>query len=538
MYTFISSPFQIRSSPMLCAGLSLLLASCGGGSGTDAASGTSNPPDQLSAVITTSATTNLALHKTVSASSVESASLPASAAVDGNATTRWSSQWNAAPQWLTVDLGAATSVNHVVLSWENSYAKSFQIQTSTDGVTWQTVFNTTAGTGGTQDIKFSAVNARYVKMYATLRAFQWGYSLYEFMVYNDASATPVPTPTPVPVPAGTRDPMKWPFAATSIWNMPIGSGAVYAPANLSASFGSGGGLPQIDDEQIILKPTSPLTAINYSSAGWTGANRCAATGGLLVSVPMPASYVVPNGSSNSSGTFLAADARTLIQTQPLARCSAGGPATSLVTFAAVDIYGDGIKGSHGGSGMSAIGGSIRIGELRPGSQGPKHALKVNVYAKQALYQCKTSADCFRWPAVTADSYAVGFYGTNGGNANTAMKMGALLAIPASKDLSTLGLETAPGKQLAWTLQNYGAYIVDDTWGPNFAINAESGPDGSMRSQFQADWGYSIEMWGSATTPWARDIQRLILAVSVVNNNSPSTIGGGGTPRQPIAPAFQ
>jgi len=29
-----------------------------------------------------------------------------------------------------------------------------------------------------------------------------------------------------------RDALLWPFAATSIWNMPIGSGAVYKAANL------------------------------------------------------------------------------------------------------------------------------------------------------------------------------------------------------------------------------------------------------------------------------------------------------------------
>lgn len=296
-------------------------------------------------------------------------------------------------------------------------------------------------------------------------------------------------------------------------------------------------MPQIDDERIVLKPNAPLTAINYSSVGWSGGNRCSATGGLLVNVPIPNDYVNPNNIDNSSAAFLLADGRTIVQTQPLARCTAGGPATALVTFPKVDIYGDGIQGAHGGSGLSALGGSIRVGELRPGSQGPRHALKVNVYAKQALYQCTTKANCFRWPAVQADGYAVGHYGTNGNNSNTAMKMGALLAIPPSKDLSTLGLETEPGKQLAWTMQNYGAYIVDDTWGPNFAFNAESGADGSLRTQFKADWGFDFEQWGVGKTAWSRDIQRLIQAVYVVDNNSPTSIGGGGTPRQPLAPAL-
>jgi hypothetical protein len=37
------------------------------------------------------------------------------------------------------------------------------------------------------------------------------------------------------------------------------------------------------------------------------------------------------------------------------------------------------------------------------------------------------------------------------------------------------------------------------------------------------------------TPWRRDMQKLVQALYVVNNNTPTTIGGGGTPRQPLAP---
>jgi hypothetical protein len=188
--------------------------------------------------------------------------------------------------------------------------------------------------------------------------------------------------------------------------------------------------------------------------------------------------------------------------------------------------------------MSAIGGSIRVGELRPGQQGPKHALKANVYAKQAIFRCTSWNNCYRWPANAADSYAVGFYGTNGNNQNSAMKMGVLLAIPASVDLAKLGLETEPAKQLAWTMQNYGAYIVDDTYGPAFALNAENGPDGSVRQQFKADWGFDLEQRVINNTSWTRDMQRLVKALHVVNNNSADSIGGGGTPRQPLAPAFR
>jgi len=344
-----------------------------------------------------------------------------------------------------------------------------------------------------------------------------------------------------PAPVGSRNPLKQPFATNSIWNMPIGSGAIYKPANLSKTPGSNvwAGMPGMDEEQIILTPTAPLTAINYSNVAWSGGNRCAATGGLIVSVPMPSSYIIPNSNENSSAVFLMPDARTLIHAQPVARCMAGGPATALLRFNPVDLYGDGRAGSHGGSGLSAIGGSIRMGELRPGQVGPKHTLKVNVYAKEALFRCSQRSDCFRWPALTSDSYAVGFYGTANNNSNADMKMGALLAIPASVNIGNLGLETAPAKQLAWTLQNYGAYIVDDTYAAGFAINIEAGPSGSKATEFQNDYGFAFEkkVNDSSSSPWVRDMQRLVVALQVVSNNSATSIGGGGTPRQPLAPAI-
>ena len=349
-------------------------------------------------------------------------------------------------------------------------------------------------------------------------------------------AKPTAAPSVIATPA-TRDPLKWPFASDSIWNMPIGSGAVYVPANLEASKNSSG-MPQVDDEHIVLRPTAPLTVIHASSVGWSGGDRCSAKGRVLANVPMPTNYVVPNNIDNGSSAFLAADGRTIIQSQPLARCSAGGPATSLLTFPSVDIYGDGIQGSHGGSGMSSIGGSIRVGELRPGQQGPRHALKVNVDSRKVLYPCKIFDDCFRWPAVTADETAIGYYGSMTASPNSAMKMGSLLAIPAWVKLAGLGMETEPGKQLAWTLQNYGAYIVDTTGGSSLALNAENGPDGSLRTQFQADYGYPLEIWKAGSTAWSRDVQRVIQALQVVDNNSQDRIGGGGALRQPLAPPFR
>ena len=126
-------------------------------------------------------TANLALGKTATASSTENASFPAANAVDGNTGTRWSSAFSD-PQWLEVNLGTSQAICQVTLNWEAAYATAFQIQVSTDGTTWATIYSTTTGTGGTQTLPVSGTG-RYIRMYGTTRATQYGYSLWEFGVF-------------------------------------------------------------------------------------------------------------------------------------------------------------------------------------------------------------------------------------------------------------------------------------------------------------------------------------------------------------------
>jgi hypothetical protein len=38
-----------------------------------------------------------------------------------------------------------------------------------------------------------------------------------------------------------------------------------------------------------------------------------------------------------------------------------------------------------------------------------------------------------------------------------------------------------------------------------------------------------------TGTFASDVARIVAALAVVDNNAPSTVGGGGTPLQPLAP---
>ncbi|WP_315096137.1 discoidin domain-containing protein [uncultured Cellulomonas sp.] len=134
---------------------------------------------------------NVAQGKTATASTTENGGTPASAAVDGNLGTRWSSTF-ADPQWWQVDLGSAQSICKVTLRWEGAYGKAFRVQTSSTGTTWATAATVTNGTGGVQTIDVAAT-ARYVRLDLTTRGTGYGYSLWEVQISTGSTTTdPIP----------------------------------------------------------------------------------------------------------------------------------------------------------------------------------------------------------------------------------------------------------------------------------------------------------------------------------------------------------
>jgi beta-glucosidase len=151
----------------------------GGGGGT----GGSGPTEYCG-------TQDLALDQPTTASSTQDATdYPAPDATDGDPGTRWSSA-SSDPQWLEVDLGAQQQICGVGILWEAAYATAFSIQVSNDNSTWTTIYSTTTGTGGNQTFPVS-VTARYIRMYGTVRATQFGYSIFEFDVYGLTTTAPV-----------------------------------------------------------------------------------------------------------------------------------------------------------------------------------------------------------------------------------------------------------------------------------------------------------------------------------------------------------
>ncbi|MEU5879536.1 discoidin domain-containing protein [Spirillospora sp. NPDC047279] len=145
---------------------------------------TANAVPPMAANAAACGTTDVALNRPATASSTEGGAFSASAAVDGNAGTRWSSAFGD-PQWIQVDLGGSRQICQVTLAWEAAYGRSFQIQVSDNASAWTNVHSTTTGTGGTQTLSVTGTG-RYVRMYGTARATAYGYSLWSFSVYAES----------------------------------------------------------------------------------------------------------------------------------------------------------------------------------------------------------------------------------------------------------------------------------------------------------------------------------------------------------------
>jgi hypothetical protein len=349
------------------------------------------------------------------------------------------------------------------------------------------------------------------------------------------STTPIDPTTPTnptnpttPTTPTTRDPYLWPFAQDSIWNMPIGANARYVPAGITSK-----GLQTDIDWLIVTRASDPTVPTYMPGEFWP--NRCKGTtpqqqaqwnpqAGAPFHVPVDTMIPEPDKAwnPNSSSAFLKPDGKTLVSFNATARCTPGGPLYG-VWFGEQDLYGNGIDGGHGGSGMSSIGGSIRPGELL-NDEPIRHALKLNIGGDFMYYNASTPTPGYRWPARLADSYApTGYKGRN-----PSLEMGALLAIPPNVTAEQLGLQTKVGRKLFAAMQNYGAYVVDDSGGSNLLCVEQTAYE-----EYRAATGRTID----DDTSLDGDMSKLMAAVHVVDNNSASSVGGGGTPRAPLAPAF-
>jgi hypothetical protein len=353
-----------------------------------------------------------------------------------------------------------------------------------------------------------------------------------------------------------RDWRFWPFSRTSPWNQPLGSGARYAYVPSLASISAGLNYSGAWTSSIVIaSDTDPSAPILFNTptgaqSNWTfltnGGKTCGNTpakDSRLKSTasktpPFPANYystlAVPNtnvwllpsnyqpASLNYTstahlppGACPSPDSDALmavfqpngvvLDTYNTIVTSDGVIVTSMASY--VDAKGDGTGASNGrrASMIPSFAGLIRNGEISTGHI--PHALAAMV-PQNMLHASAV------WPAAAFDRSS---------NYTGTLPMGSLLAIPATVDLSQLGL-SPQGLAIAHAAQDYGVYIVDSDR-DGFTLLAELN-DPEIR------WEAT-----PTTPPWWRDVQIIVNHLQWVVNNSSFAPGGGGTPRAPLAPDF-
>jgi hypothetical protein len=192
-------------------------ATAGGPYTVKAASGSVN--GTANATVTTTVTLTRLTIATATASSVENGGTPVSGAIDGNATTRWASEFTD-NEWITFDLGSPGTVKVVVLVWETASGKTYKIQGSNDaafGTSTDLYSYTAAACGAKTDslVLTTTGSFRYVRMLGQTRCTGYGYSIYEARIYGSSAPLSAP-PTIATAAAASPNPVTGTTATLSV----------------------------------------------------------------------------------------------------------------------------------------------------------------------------------------------------------------------------------------------------------------------------------------------------------------------------------
>ncbi|GAB5410798.1 MAG: hypothetical protein BalsKO_31630 [Balneolaceae bacterium] len=328
-----------------------------------------------------------------------------------------------------------------------------------------------------------------------------------------------------------RDPWLRPFTQESIWNMPIGEGAVYKPVNFEAASNVG-----VDIQHLLITSTSDPERVVLSSPGF-GTGRCSGSIDLGFSIRVPDNWIVPDAGNspygntpNSNFAILLPNGEDVFEGSVIARCESGGP-IHLPEWMKYEnnrkissLKSNGLEGGgQGASGMSALGGTIRLGELI-NDEPIRHAIKINPWAEKIVHYSEEYPG-WKWPAISADNYASSLYNKN---ADSDILMGSLFAIPPEATIESTGITTKAAQKLFFALQNYGVYFTEDAAWDTWDIIVER----NVELEFEQEYGFSMN-----SDIWKSELNMLMQSLYVITNNSPASIGGGGTPREPLAPDF-
>lgn len=130
---------------------------------------------------------SVAQDKQAEASTTEAAGLEPEKALDGAPATRWASEVRETA-WFQVDLGNPQTFDTIRIDWEYARADQYLLTVSDDKQNWRPLNVGNNGVvkaaDGKNTLVFPATTARYIKFDGLNRATFYGYSFYEFGVYD------------------------------------------------------------------------------------------------------------------------------------------------------------------------------------------------------------------------------------------------------------------------------------------------------------------------------------------------------------------
>ncbi|MFD3806676.1 discoidin domain-containing protein [Streptomyces sp. NPDC058619] len=264
---------------------------------------------------------NLALGKTLTASSNTQAYVPANAN-DGNTASYWESVNNALPQWIQADLGSSVRVDRVVLRLPEGWGartQTLKIQGSANGsdftdLTASKAYDFAPAGGNAVSVTFDAATTRYLRVLISLNSVQPGGQLSELEIYGpqtgDTLAPSAPSGLALSEPATGQVKLTW---QASTDNVGVTGYEVYANNHLRTSVA--GGVTTFTDTQpgsaTVTYFVRAKDAAGNRSGDSNSVTRNGAGGGgsnLAVGKPIAGSSVIhtfaaENANDNSTATY-------------------------------------------------------------------------------------------------------------------------------------------------------------------------------------------------------------------------------------------
>ena len=192
-----------------------------------------------------SANTNVAAGRPADSSGVSQDYVPSRAA-DGNANapSYWESANNAFPQWLQIDLGAATAINRIVLklppAWE-ARTQTLAVQGSNTGTGTFTTIVAAAGypfnpaNSNIVELNFNTVTTRYVRLNFTANTAWPAGQISEFEIYSASASVATLAASPTSLAFGDQAINTSLLRTVTITNTGSAAGSV-ASVNISGQF--------------------------------------------------------------------------------------------------------------------------------------------------------------------------------------------------------------------------------------------------------------------------------------------------------------